>query len=143
MATQGRPGQLPDTYFSLVEEFPLVHIKNNRHLRQAQEMLNTLLQQNLDEGGKAYLDVLTDLVESYEDEHEPISDAPPQDVLRILVESSGLTQQQLAVKVGIAQSTLSALLRRVRPMTTAHMVKLAAHFGVPPAVFLPGSKPSA
>jgi HTH-type transcriptional regulator/antitoxin HigA len=128
---------LPEIYFDLVKEFPLMHIKDENHLIQAQKMLDDLLQHPLDEGGEAYLDALTDLVGVYEDKHEAIPDASAGDVLRELVASSGLSQQKLARAVGIAQSTISAVLNGSRKPTTDQMVKLAGYFRVSPAVFLP------
>ncbi len=104
---------------------------------QAQTILDELLKQTLDSGSEAYLDALTDLVAVYENEYVPIADAPAGDVLRELVASSGLTQQKLAKAVGIAQSTISAVLSGNRKLTTEQMVKLAGYFKVSPAVFLP------
>ncbi len=129
---------LPNSYFELVRRFPLVHIEDEHYLMHAQMMLDSLLCRNLDEGGQAYLDALTDLVGVYEDENESIPDAPAGDVLRELIASSGLSQQKLAGAVGMAQSTISAVLSGNRKLTTGQMVKLARHFHVPPAVFLPG-----
>ncbi len=129
---------LADTYFELVREFPLTHIKDKHHLMQSQAMLDRLLRRDLDEGGEAYLDALTDLVGVFEDENESIPDAPAGDILRELVASSGLSQQKLARAVGMAQSTISAVLNGNRKLTTGQMVKLAGHFKVSPAVFLPG-----
>src|SRR5437660_63002 len=101
---------LPDTYFDLVREFPLIRIRNDEHLTEAQERLDRLLQEELDEGAQEYLDLLTDLVESYEEEHVPIPDASEADVLRELMRANDLNQSQLAKTAGIAQSTLSAVL---------------------------------
>jgi HTH-type transcriptional regulator/antitoxin HigA len=128
---------LPDSYFALVKRFPLTRINDDAHLAQAQEFLDNLLSQELDEGGDAYLDALSDFIENYEAENEPSSDAAPEDVLRELINSSELSQQQLSKAVGIAQSTISAILNGSRKMTTDHIMKLARHFNVSPAVFLP------
>ncbi|MGO9465933.1 MAG: helix-turn-helix domain-containing protein [Isosphaeraceae bacterium] len=128
---------LPDSYFDLVRKFPLTRIKDDEHLAQAQEFLHNLLRQDLDEGADAYLDALSDFIENYDEENEPSSDAPPEDVLRELINSSKLSQQQLAKAVGIAQSTISAVLNGNRKLTNDHIIKLARHFNVSPAVFLP------
>ena len=128
---------LPDTYFDLVKQFPLVHIKDDEHLARAQEFLDELLKRDLDEGGDAYLDAMSDLIEIYEATHEPSPDAPPEDVLRELVNSCELSQQALSRAVGIAQSTISAILTGDRKMTTEHIMKLSRHFNVSPAAFLP------
>ena len=92
---------------------------------------------DLDKGSQVYLDALTDLVEKYEDEKVLIPDAPAQDVLRLLMESNKLSQNKLAKKVGIPQSTISEILAGTKQMNIRHMVKLSAIFGVQPAVFMP------
>src|SRR4051812_48212695 len=96
---------LPDTYFELVNEFPLIHVRNRKHLKEAQEMIDRLLGEDLDEGGEEYLDALTDLVEVYEDEHVLIPDASESDVLRELMGANRISQPKLAKEVGISQST--------------------------------------
>lgn len=137
MAVRNRDSAMPDSYFDLVRRFPLTHIRDRRHLDRALELLDELLQQSLDHGSQEYLDALSDLVATYEDEHDSLPDASEADVLRELCRSSGHTQMQLARLVGISQSTLSALLSGQREMTKGHMVALAKFFNVPPAVFLP------
>lgn len=128
---------LPDTYLELVRQFPLIHIRDDAHLTDAQEMLDWLLTQELDEGGQAYLDALTDHVEVYEAAHVHIPDASDVDVLRELMSANRLSQPKLAKATGIAQSTISAVLSGTRKLTRAHVAKLAAFFNVPASVFLP------
>jgi HTH-type transcriptional regulator / antitoxin HigA len=128
---------LPDTYYDLVERFPLIHILDDDHLASAHEEIDRLLREDLDEGASAYLEVLTDLVELYEDEHHPIPDASEADVLRMLMESNGLTQTGLEKEVGISQSTISAVLNGTRSLTKGQVIMLARFFHVPPSVFLP------
>ncbi|MCI0685430.1 MAG: helix-turn-helix domain-containing protein [Gemmataceae bacterium] len=131
---------IPDTYFQLVKELPLTHIRDDAHLRAAQMKIDQLLAQDLDVGQQAYLDVLTDLVEAYEEDTEPMSDASEVDVLRELLRSSGLSQPQLAKKVGIAQSTISAVLNGSRSLTKDQIIALARFFHVAPAAFLPSGE---
>ena len=128
---------LPDTYFDLVKDFPLTQIRDAEHLDEALRVIDRLLREDVDEGGQAYLDVLTDLVEAYETRHIPIGDAAEADVLRELMRANGLSQPKLAKAVGIAQSTLSAVLSGSRSLTKAQVVKLARFFHVSPAAFLP------
>jgi HTH-type transcriptional regulator/antitoxin HigA len=128
---------LPDSYFRLVKRFPLIRIRDDDHLDEASEVIDRLIEKELDEGAQAYLDVLTDLVEAYEDEHVSVSDANEADVLRELMRMNDLSQAELAKAVGIAQSTLSAVLSGTRKLTRQHVVKLATYFKVPGSVFLP------
>ena len=127
----------PATYLKLVRAFPLRSVRTDAELAAAQAVLDGLLRRELDEGGRDYLDALTDLVERYESEAHPLPDASEADVLRLLLEAAGLSQPQLAAKVGVAQSTLSAVLTGTRTLTKAHIVKLSGFFKVSPAVFLP------
>jgi HTH-type transcriptional regulator/antitoxin HigA len=138
MAPKTAARSLPATYFNLVKKFPLVHIRDDDHLAAAQEVIDRLLEEELDEGTEEYLNVLTDLVEDYEEEHIAIPDASEADVLRELMRANGLSQPKLAKAAGIAQSTLSAVVSGSRSLTKAQVVKLAKFFGVSPAAFLPG-----
>jgi HTH-type transcriptional regulator/antitoxin HigA len=128
---------LPDTYFDLVRTFPLVHLRDFAHLEAASALIDDLLRQDLDEGGRAYLGALTDLVEVFEDENVTIPDASESDVLRELMNANRLSQTRLAKEVGISQSTLSAVLNGTRSLTKAHIARLARFFNVPASVFLP------
>jgi HTH-type transcriptional regulator/antitoxin HigA len=128
---------LPETYFRLVKRFPLTHIRDDEQLHGAQAMIDRLLKQDRDEGEEEYLDALTDLVETYEAEHHRIRDASGADVLRELMATNRLSQSKLAQGVGIAQSTISAVLNGRRSLTTEHVTKLSRFFHVSPAAFLP------
>jgi HTH-type transcriptional regulator/antitoxin HigA len=129
--------RLSDSYFELVKKFPLTRIRDDKHLSAAAEMIDGLLERELDKGGDAYLEVLTDLVERYEHEHEPIPEASEADVLRELMRAGGLSQQRLSARVGISQSTISAVLNGARSLTKEQIISLASYFNVSPAVFLP------
>jgi HTH-type transcriptional regulator/antitoxin HigA len=137
MAAKVAAKPLPDTYFKLVRQFPLAHIRDDRHLDIAQTMIDRLLTEDIDAGAQEYLEVLTDLVENYEDEHVIIPDASEADVLAELIRANGLSQLELAKKVGISQSTISAVLKGTRSLTKDHIIALAKFFRVSPAAFLP------
>jgi HTH-type transcriptional regulator/antitoxin HigA len=127
----------PDTYFELVKQFPLTHVRDDDHLEAAQEVIDRLLQEDLDEGAQEYLGALTDLVETYEGEHVPIPGASEADVLRELMRANGLSQGRLQKAVGISQSTISAVLNGARSLTKEQVIALARYFRVSPAAFLP------
>ena len=137
MAVKATARRVPDTYLKLVKRFPLIHIRDEAHLEEAIELLSELLRRERDQGTQEYLDVLTDLVAAYEDEHVPMPDVSEADVLRELMRSNRLSQMQLAKEVGIAQSTVSAVLTGARSLTKGQILKLAKFFGIGPAAFLP------
>jgi HTH-type transcriptional regulator/antitoxin HigA len=136
MTTKAASRTLPDTYFKLVRRFPLTCIRDDDHLNEAMGVIDRLLCQDPDEGAREYLDVLTGLVENYEDEHVLIPDASEADVLRELMTANGLSQPKLAKAVGISQSTISAVLNGARSLTRSQVVALARFFRVSPAAFL-------
>jgi HTH-type transcriptional regulator/antitoxin HigA len=128
----------PASYFKLVERFPLASIRDDAHLKRAQAILDELLRVRTDKGTELYLDALTDLVERYEAVHEPARAVSEGDVLRELMRANGLTQKMLEAKVGITQSTISAILNGTRSLTKDQVIALARHFGVRPSAFLSG-----
>lgn len=139
MPTREAPRALPDTYFELVRRFPLMSIRDDDHLDRASAMMGEVLQMDhaADPGIEAYLDALTDLVETYETARFPVPDVPPREILSFLMGQHELTQEKLAEAVGMPQSTISAILSGRRPMTVEHMNRLAGHFGLPGRVFMP------
>lgn len=125
------------SYFDLVGRFPLIVIRDDGHLDEAIAMIDELLCRNLDEGQEAYMEVLENLVESYEGQRVQFADVSESDVLRLLMESNDLTQSQLARETGIPQSTISNVLRGVRRLTRDQIEAFAKYFHVGPAAFLP------
>ncbi len=130
-----RRGDLTE-YFSLVRKFPLVPIRDDAHLAKALTMVEGLLKRDLDEGSESYLNVLSVLVEDYEDGIGSTPDASEADVLSELMRTNGLSQTALQEKVGIAQSTISAVLSGSRYLTKDQVIRLARFFHVTPAAFL-------
>lgn len=80
-----------------------------------------------------YLDLLTNLVEAYEEEHYPIRDASPVDVLRTLMEANHLKQKDLASIFG-AESTVSEVLHGTRQLNLSHIERLSDRFNLSPEV---------
>jgi antitoxin component HigA of HigAB toxin-antitoxin module len=96
-----------DAYLKLVQRFPLKHLRSDRELAAAIEMLKSLLMRgDLAPGEQDYLDVLTDIVERYEDVTHPMPEVSDAAMLRHLIDASGVTQSKLAAEVGIAMSTI-------------------------------------
>jgi len=126
-----------DSYLALVIKFPLIAIRNERHLDRALAVIDRLIAEELDEGQQDYLDALTDLVGVYEDRHHGIPDAPESDVLDHLMRTHGLSQSELGRQTAIAPSTISSILSGSRNLTRSQIEAVARFFNVSPAAFLP------
>ena len=125
-----------DAYLELVQRFPLKHLRSDREPAAAIEMLKSLLiRGDLAPGEQDYLDVLTDIVERYEDEAHPMPEVSDAEMLRHLIGASGLTQSKLAADVGIAMSTISEVLHGKRELNRKQITSLAQYFKVDPGVF--------
>ena len=81
------------------------------------------------------LELTSDLVSRYEQDHHPIKAADPKDALRFLMESRGLEQEDLSSVV--PQCNLSALLAGKRKISAAMAGKLGGFFSISPAIFVP------
>lgn len=134
MATKtnfGVKGKDRDSYLDLVRAFPLSSIHSEKHLAQAQKVMDRLLAAGeMNDGEEMYLDALSDLVAVYEDEHHAIRPASDADLLRHLLEAKGITQAQLSQATGIAKSTISEVLAGKKPFSRQMIRKLADYFMV-------------
>jgi HTH-type transcriptional regulator/antitoxin HigA len=135
-AKYGLPqGRRRDSYLELVLAFPLASIKSERHLHEAQKVMDRLLARGkLDKGEEMYLDALSDLVGAYEDEHHRIPPASDADMLRHLMEARGVTQAQLSRATGLPKSSLSEVLSGKKPFSRQMIRALAGYFQVATSV---------
>jgi HTH-type transcriptional regulator / antitoxin HigA len=136
--TEVRPqDRASDRYFALIRELPLRPIGSDMELDRAIAMIDRLLaRRGLAGDEEDYLDVLSHLVEKYEDQRYPIEPVSGLDALRHLVESSGKTRATVAAEAGLPESTLSEILSGRRRLNTRHIAVLARYFRVDPGVFL-------
>ena len=124
-------GKMRDSYLELVMAFPLASIQSEAHLTEAQRVMDQLLAEGvLDAGAEIYLDALSDLVATYEDEHYAIEPASDADMLRHLLEARGITQAQLSRDTSIPKSTISEVLAGKKPFSRHMIHKLAAYFKI-------------
>ena len=133
---RSRSAKLTDSYFELVRRHPLRSIQNEAELDAAQAVIDELLREELDDGGMAYLDALSDLVILYEQDHHAIPPLPPHELLAHLLEERGVSQADLVRKTGIAKATISDLVSGKRPFTVEHMHRIAGVIGLPATVFM-------
>lgn len=106
--------------------------------RQYQEYVSTLLDLERREGltsvEENFAELLTLLIEAYEDRQHSIPDASPVDVLRELMSANNLRQKYLAPLLG-SESVVSEVLSGKRELNKRHIERLSKKFSVSPAVF--------
>ncbi len=125
-----------DRYLELVRQVPLRPIRSEAELDRAIAQIDALLDQDeRSDGENDYLDVLSDLVEKYEDEHDPAPPVSGAEMLRFLMEGRRTTQAKVATETGIAESTISEILAGKRELNRKHIEALSRHFQLSPAVF--------
>ena len=135
--TVRRSTGVPDTYFRLVKRHPLTSIRSDKDLDAAQSVVDALLREDLDDGGQAYLDALSDLIMVYEQEHHAIAPLPPHELLAHMLEERRMSQADLMRATGLAKATVSDLVTGRRPFTPKQMHTVANVFGLPGTVFMP------
>jgi len=79
-------------------------------------------------------ELLTLLIENFEDKNYQLKASAPIEVLQELMESNNLKQKDLVDVFG-AESTVSAVLNGKRDMTREHIKRLSKRFQVSPEVF--------
>jgi HTH-type transcriptional regulator/antitoxin HigA len=126
-------------YLALVRRFPLRPLRSEGELDEATDVLNHLLDRDLDPWEEDYLEILGDLIEKYETATLPEGEVSDAEMLQHLIEAKGVTQARVAEATGIAESTISAIVRGKRRLARKHLEALARYFRVSPGVFLAGN----
>lgn len=122
-------------YFRLVQEFPLVSIKSESQLNEAQRFIDRVFAKGrLEKGEEEYLDALGDLVAAYEDDHHEIESAPDAEMLRHLMESKGISQAELSRETQISKSSISEVLSGKKSFSRQMIRGLADYFRIDPAL---------
>lgn len=86
------------------------------------------------------IELMTLLIERYEQERYPVPEAEPSDVLRFLLEQNSLSQRDIAPELG-SESTVSLVLSGKRQLNRDHIARLSRRFNISPAVFFGASSP--
>ena len=81
------------------------------------------------------VDLLSDLIQQYDEEHYPIKDLPPHEMLRSLMDDNDLGSQDIWLLFG-SQDVALAVLNGTRAISRAQAKKLGDFFKIDPGVFL-------
>ena len=82
------------------------------------------------------IELLTLLVERYEQEHYSIPHADPASILRFLMERQNLTQRDLIPQFG-SESAVSMFMTGQRRLTLEQVRRLSTRFNLPTDLFIP------
>lgn len=113
---------------------PKVITSEAQHKQYVSALLDLERRKRLAAEERSYAELLTVLIEAYEEEHYPIRAASPVEVLQELLSANDLRQKDLAPLLG-TESIVSEVLSGKRPLTRRHIEKLSERFNVSPAVF--------
>jgi HTH-type transcriptional regulator/antitoxin HigA len=81
------------------------------------------------------MELLGVLIERYENERYPAKSAPPEDVVRFLLDRNNLQQRDLIPEFG-SESAVSMFLNGKRPLTVEQIRRLSQRFHIDPGAFL-------
>jgi len=112
-------------------------IKTEEYYRQTLDRIDQLMCAKPTTPEFDELELLSALVEIYEDEHYPIDIPDPVSAIKFRMEQLGLSQQNLVPFIG-NRSKVSEVLNRKRPLTLAMMRALHKGLGIPTDVLLQG-----
>jgi len=105
--------------------------QNQEYIARLEELTS---KQNVTAAEDKLIQLLTVLVEQFEDSYYPVPNAGPLDIIRHLMEVHQLRQKDLVDVFG-TESIVSDVLNGKRDLTKEHIRKLSERFGVSPAVF--------
>jgi HTH-type transcriptional regulator/antitoxin HigA len=126
----------PIVYARLLAKFLPKPIQSERELEAATAVLLDLDERSdLSPEEDALAEVLTVLIEDYEDKHYPLPDVPPNESLKALMEDRGLKHKDIWPVLGNKGAATEILSGR-RSISKAQARRLADFFRVPVDLFI-------
>ncbi len=116
-------------------------IKNEEDYKKALSRIEELMDAQPDTPEMDELELMTALVEMYEDRHYPISPPDPLEAIKFRMDQLGLTQQDMVPYIG-TKSKVSEVLNGKRPLSLTMMRSLNKYLGISAEVLLnePGAR---
>jgi HTH-type transcriptional regulator/antitoxin HigA len=105
--------------------------ENENYLRILEEMER---RGNLDDDEKEFAELLTVLIEKFEDAHYQLRPSTPLEVVAELMKANSLRQKDLVDVFG-TESVVSEVLNGKRELNKDHIKRLSARFDVSPELF--------
>ena len=126
----------PTVYARLLAKFLPKPIQSERELETATALLLELDERtDLSPEEAALAEVLTVLIEDYEDKHYPLPDVPPHEALKALMEDRGLKHKDIWPVLG-NKGAATEILNGRRSISKAQAERLAEFLRVPIDLFV-------
>ena len=113
---------------------PRIITSEAQHEQYVSALLELDRRSQLTAAEKNFAELLTLLIEAYEEKHHPIRSASPIEVLQELLSANNLRQKDLVPQLG-SESIVSEILSGKRELNKSHIAKLSKRFNVSPEVF--------
>ena len=137
MNTQIELSHLPTTYSELVAFHLPRPIHDKVSYQNTVEIIDALAGHKLTQDQEDYLELLSQLVESYEAATSPlVKKTSGIAALKYLLKENSMTGEDLGRLLGIDRSMAFKILKEKRRLTTEHVKKLSARFRVAADLFL-------
>ena len=132
------PASAERTWHAFRNSTGVAPIQTPKQYKQTVALMNRLVDEVGEDRHHALaglLDLVGELIGAYDARVHPVPDAPPREVLRLLMAQNGLTQSDLRTELG-GQPVVSAILNGKREINSRQAKALAARFHVSAVAFL-------
>jgi HTH-type transcriptional regulator / antitoxin HigA len=120
----------------LAEVAPQVIENNEEHERLLKIAEKFVFQKILSPEEKVLNKLIVFLIEDYEMKNFPMSESTPHEVLKHLMESSGISQADLMKITGSSSGVISEVVNGKRTISKAQAKALGEYFKVSPSLFI-------
>jgi len=110
-------------------------IRTKADYKAALKMITSLLDAPVGSREAGMLEVLSLLVEAYEEEHHPIDPPDPIEAIKFRMEQMGITRHDLEPYLG-SRARVSEVLNRKRPLSVEMIRRLNAGLGIPAEILI-------
>jgi HTH-type transcriptional regulator / antitoxin HigA len=129
--------QVPKTYAGLAAWHMPRPLRDKAEYENAVEIVDQLAGHDLNADQDDYLDLLSDLVAAYEDEHvKPLRKIGGVEALKYILKENAQTGDDLAALLKVERSVAYRILKGTRNLTADHIRVLAKRFQVSADLFL-------
>ena len=110
-------------------------IRTQADYKAALKKISSLLEAPVGSKENEMLELLSVLVEAYEEEHHPVDPPDPIEAIKFRMEQMGLTRRDLEPYLG-SRARVSEVLNRIRPLSVEMIRRLNAGLGIPAEILI-------